>query len=86
MKTEHARRLIVIGATGAIGVPLCQRLLARGDSVVVFSRDPGAAEHRVPGAAAYVAWQPEESGPWEAHLAGADGVIYLAGTSIMAGG
>jgi uncharacterized protein (TIGR01777 family) len=82
MQKDNARRLIVIGATGALGAPLCAALLRRGDSLVVFSRDPVAAQQRVPGAMAYVAWQPEESGAWEAHLGAADGVIYLAGKSI----
>jgi uncharacterized protein (TIGR01777 family) len=82
MEKESARRFIVIGATGAIGVPLCQRLLDRGDTLVVFSRDPRAARQKVPGAAKYVAWQPEETGGWAAHISGADGVIYLSGKSI----
>jgi uncharacterized protein (TIGR01777 family) len=78
-----AKRVIVIGATGLIGGALCRALLDRGDEVVVFSRDPEAARARVPGAAAYVAWQPTESGPWGAQVGGAHAVVHLAGESIF---
>jgi tetratricopeptide (TPR) repeat protein len=63
----EAKRVIV---TGAIGSSLCQELIQRGYAVVVFSRDPVAARTKVPGAVDYVAWQPEESGPWAASIEG----------------
>ena len=78
----EANRVVVTGATGLIGKPLCRRLIERGYQVVVFSRDPGAARKAVPGAADYVAWQPAESGAWAAAIDGAYGVIHLAGASV----
>lgn len=73
------RRVIVTGATGLIGRALCAELNQRGDAVVVFSRDPDAAHSRLPGAAEYVAWQPQKSGPWSERLDGASAVVNLAG-------
>jgi uncharacterized protein (TIGR01777 family) len=82
----EAKRVIVTGATGVIGSSLCQELIRRGYTVVVFSRDPAAARAKVPSAAEYVAWQPEESGPWAASIEGAYGVVNLAGGSIYTWG
>ena len=77
-----ARRIIVTGATGLIGRRLVAALQERGDQVVIFSRDPQRAAQTLPGAAAYVGWQPAEDGPWAAELAVADAVVHLAGASI----
>lgn len=83
---RDAKRVIVTGATGLIGSSLCRELIKRGYAVVVFSRDPAAARTMVPGAVAYVAWQPEENGDWAEHLEGAYGVVNLAGGSIYTWG
>ena len=79
---EDTKRVIVTGATGLIGSRLCSELQRRGYAVVVFSRDPETARRKVPGAMAYVAWQPLESGPWREQIDGAYGVVNLAGESI----
>src|SRR5438105_3713050 len=76
------KRVIVTGATGLIGKPLCERLRECGYAVVVFSRDPAHARKAVSGAAEYVAWAPAESGPWAQALDGAHAIINLAGASI----
>lgn len=76
------KRVIVTGATGLIGKAVCQKLLARGDEVIVFSRNPDSARKKVSGAAEYVAWEPAQTGPWAAQVDGAWGVINLAGASL----
>lgn len=76
------KRVIVTGATGLIGRAVCQALFRRNDEVVIFSRDPRAAQQTIPGAAQYVAWQATETGAWFANVDGADAVIHLAGASI----
>jgi uncharacterized protein len=48
------QRVVVVGATGHIGRPLCRELIGAGHAVVVFSRDPARARRLVPGAAGYV--------------------------------
>jgi len=73
------KRVIVVGATGMIGKALSKQLLAKGYELVVFSRDPAAAREKVPGATRYVAWQPEETGPWASEVDGAYAVINFAG-------
>ncbi|HLV99292.1 MAG TPA: TIGR01777 family oxidoreductase [Ktedonobacterales bacterium] len=78
----EAKRVIVTGATGLIGNRLCRELLNQGYTLVVFSRHPEGAQAHIPGAAAYVAWQPEEHGPWMEQIEGAYGVVNLAGGSI----
>ena len=71
------KRVVVVGATGRIGRPLCRVLIGAGHAVVVFSRDPARAKDLVPGAAGYVPWSPERL-PEEAsgHLGSADAVVY----------
>ncbi len=80
------QRVVVIGATGHIGRPLCRELLRAGNLVTVFSRDPVRAQHAVPGASGYVAWSPV-SLPEEcvSHLQWADAVVYLAGGPLFDG-
>jgi len=80
------QRVVVVGATGHIGRPLCRELLRTGNLVTVFSRDPDRARHVVPGAAGYVAWNPV-SLPEEcvSHLEWADAVVYLAGGPLFDG-
>ncbi len=77
-----AKKIIVTGATGMIGRALCRRLIARGDTVTIFSRRPDAARVAIPGAAHYVAWDATSGGAWEATLDDADAVVHLAGASI----
>jgi uncharacterized protein len=76
------RCVVVTGATGLIGSALCRALQDLGDGVIVFSRHPDAAQTQVPQALTYVAWQPEESGPWREQIDGAYAVVHLAGKSI----
>ena len=80
------QRVVVVGATGHIGRPLCRELLRAGNLVTVFSRNPDRARHVVPGATAYVAWSPNRL-PEEcvSHLEWADAVVYLAGGPLFDG-
>lgn len=80
------RRVVVVGATGQIGRPLCDALMRAGDAVTVFSRDPARARQVVPGAAEYVPWNPGDL-PQEctSHLKSADAVVYLAGGPLFDG-
>jgi uncharacterized protein len=82
-----AGRVVVVGATGQIGRPLCRELARSGHAVSVFSRDPARARHLVPGAADYLQWSPGSrlSAECGGHLAAADEVIYLAGAPLFDG-
>ncbi len=71
-------RMVMTGATGQIGRPLSERLVAAGCDLIVLSRDPQHARSVLPGALDHLAWQPGEPGPWFEAVDGADAVIGLA--------
>ena len=75
-------RLVVTGATGFIGTPLCARLLEQGHTLTLFTRgsprDAGSAAKR------WVHWTPGALREWGTAVNGADGVINLAGEPIAA--
>ncbi len=75
-------RLIVSGATGFIGTPLCARLLQQGHALTLLTRgvppDAGTETKR------WLHWTPGALREWDAALDGADGVINLAGEPIAA--
>lgn len=77
------KQVILAGATGEIGTPLTKALMARGDTLIVFSRDPAAARVKLPGAADYVRWQLDESSHWARYVDGVDAVINCAGTNMF---
>jgi len=75
-------RLVVTGATGFIGTPLCARLLEQGHTLTLLTRgsprDPGGATKR------WLHWTPGTLGEWGTALNGVDGAINLAGEPIAA--
>jgi len=73
-------KLVVTGGTGFIGRALCQALEDAGHALVILTRtatSAGGARRR------FVTWQPPASGPWQRELDGAEGVVNLAGESII---
>jgi len=69
-------RIVIPGGTGQVGTILARAFHARGDEVIVLSREPETAPWRV------VKWDAETLGDWAAELEGADAVINLAGRSV----
>lgn len=80
-----SKRVFVTGGTGFIGSALVEALRGRGDDVVVLTRDAARARQqlgsRAPGVE-LVEGDPAFGGAWQAHLAGADAVVNLAGASV----
>jgi len=74
-------RVLVTGATGAIGSAVCDALLARGDEVVGLSRDPDKARGSNP-TVTWHAWDSTTERPPSAALDGADAVVNLVGEEI----
>ncbi len=72
------RRIVIAGGSGLIGRHLSAALAARGDQVLVLSRDPIAVQARLPGCAV-LRWQPGSNGDWQEELDAVDGVIDLSG-------
>lgn len=73
----------VTGATGFVGTLLVERLRARGDDVVVFSRNAAKAKEAL-GVDKAIEADLQNAGPWTLALAGLDAVVHLAGESIAA--
>jgi uncharacterized protein (TIGR01777 family) len=78
-------KIIVAGGTGFIGEALIEALSARGDAVVLLTRDAAAASKRWGGKAQAVAWDGRTTGDWVKVLDGADAVVNLSGENIAAG-
>ncbi|MDQ2676718.1 MAG: TIGR01777 family oxidoreductase [Actinomycetota bacterium] len=74
-------RVLVTGATGAIGSAVCDALLARGDEVAGLSRSPDRARKTNP-TVTWHAWDPVNERPPGSAFAGVDGVINLVGEEI----
>jgi uncharacterized protein (TIGR01777 family) len=75
-------RVFVAGGTGLIGRRLVSALSARGDSVVLLTRDPSRVVP-APGVEA-VRGDPTEPGDWSARVAGCAAVVNLAGENLFA--
>jgi uncharacterized protein (TIGR01777 family) len=74
-------RVLVTGASGAIGQALCDALFARGDHVVGLTREPGRARGANP-RVEWRKWDPTLERPDPAAFEGIDGVVHLLGERI----
>jgi uncharacterized protein (TIGR01777 family) len=72
-------RLLITGGTGFIGGALCQRLRTHGHQLVVLSRSAARQPPREG-----VTFLPWDSGEWPRAAEGCEGVVNLAGESIVA--
>lgn len=78
-------RVLVTGATGFVGRPLCLRLRRDGHEVVALSRSPASAQARLDPDVTVVPLRPEDGGGFDKALEGVDAVVHLAGESIAGG-
>lgn len=76
-------RILMTGATGFIGKALGKKLFESGHSLVVLSRNASRARHTLPFACDTYSWQPTEELPPEESTLNIDGVIHLAGESVV---
>lgn len=74
-------RVLVTGASGLIGMALCDALFARGDDVVGLTRNPGRARQANP-RVSWRKWEPTLERPDPAAFEGVDGVVHLLGERI----
>lgn len=77
-------KFLITGATGFIGKPLVEALIARGDSVTALVRDVERARGKLPSATTLVEADLESPGAWTSALDGVDGIAHLAGEPIAA--
>lgn len=75
------RHIAITGATGLIGSALSHALIARGDRVVAFTRNP---QHQgtLPAAAQRMRWNPRDTHATASALTGCDTIVNLVGASI----
>ncbi len=75
------RRIVVTGATGFIGKPLTQSLLAQGYAVTALVRRPDVAREQLPAAVQLEFWDGRNP-PSAQVFSGAYAVVHLAGESV----
>ncbi|WP_199246475.1 TIGR01777 family oxidoreductase [[Phormidium] sp. ETS-05] len=79
-------RVAITGATGFVGPRLVAQLQARGDEILVLTRNVERTRRVFPAATFpkvnIAAYKPGESGDWQGLIAGYDGVVNLAGAAI----
>ena len=75
-------RLVIAGASGFVGTPLCSRLLQDRHLLTLLTHS--APRNATTGSKKWLHWTPGTPGDWESALEGADGVINLAGEPIAA--
>lgn len=75
-------RIVIAGATGFIGRPLCSTLLRDGHSVAALVRDMGRAAAVLPPTVDLVPWDIGHPEEWRAAVEAADAVVNLAGESL----
>lgn len=75
------KTVLVTGGSGFIGRSIVNALVARGDRVIVLTRDVQRTQAALPRVRA-AAWDPERPGPWFKEVDGVDGIIHLAGEAI----
>jgi uncharacterized protein (TIGR01777 family) len=82
LKERHvSHRIAITGATGLIGKALTRALIARGDTVVAFSRTPSAPS-TLPVGVTPALWNPQDTHATAAALTGCDTIVNLVGASI----
>ena len=74
--------VLVTGATGFIGLGLCEALSQAGHTVSALSRSPASALRRLPSVGEQFLWRPTAEPPPPDALAGIEAVIHLAGESL----
>ncbi len=79
-------KVAITGATGFVGSGLIAKLAAKGEEIVVFTRDEKRASRIFPPSAypklELVSYNPTQSGEWQQKIAGCDAVVNLAGEPI----
>ncbi len=76
-------KVVVTGANGFIGAPLCVALVDRGHEVTALVRRASSA-HRLPRQVSVVEWDYRKDGEWQKAVSAANAVVHLAGAPVAA--
>jgi uncharacterized protein (TIGR01777 family) len=74
---------LVTGGTGFVGRAVVRALLERGDLVTVLTREADRARASLPRDVRVAQWSPPKRGPWMDELEVVDGVVHLAGATVL---
>ncbi len=77
-------QIVVAGATGFIGRPLCAALADAGHRVTALARDPAKASGRFPAGTQILAWDMKKPDEWQRAVGESEAVVNLAGESVAA--
>ncbi len=77
--------ILIAGGSGFIGSYLIRALVARGDRVIVLTRDANRAAAAPAGSVQYVHWNGTTAGAWCDRIAEVDAVVNLTGLSLDSG-
>lgn len=75
-------KILVTGATGFIGKPLCAKFVQAGHSVTALSRDAKRAAETLGPQVKSLEWGGTAGGEWKQAVAESDCVVHLAGESV----
>jgi uncharacterized protein len=75
-------KIVVTGATGFVGRPLCAELVGAGHQVTTLTRDAGRARGLLGPQVDHSDWGNTNDDGWKKVVARADAVIHLAGESV----
>ena len=74
--------ILVTGATGFVGRPLCERLLQEGHSVVALTRNAERARAVLSKEVTCLTWGGANDTEWRAAVGGMDTIVHLAGEPV----
>ena len=78
-------KIVVTGATGFVGRPLCQKLLSEGHEITALSRNAAKVQEAFGSTVTAAKWGKTGDNETLAALESADAVIHLAGESVAGG-
>ena len=80
-------KIAIAGATGFVGSRLVEKLKDDGHRLLILTRNVNRAQRLYPASRfpnlRILTYQPTESGDWQKAISGCDGVVNLAGETIM---
>lgn len=78
------KTILISGGTGFVGSELVAQLTARGDRVLVLTRNKTSKRGAgLPPGAELVEWDAYHAGEWFRHVDGCDAVVHLAGEPVI---
>jgi uncharacterized protein (TIGR01777 family) len=76
------KKILITGATGLIGPPICEQLISRGDEVTIFTRSL-KDNTLLPPQVKQIEWNYLKPDQWGQYLEEKDAIIHLAGINLF---